>query len=369
MIQSSCPTWLEINTSALEHNARTIAEYTGVSVLAVVKDNGYGHGAIEVAKAVLRGGAAWLAVVRTPEAHELRDAGITSPMIIFGGALPAEMDKVIARDISLPLISYEQAEMLSRRSKELGKPARVHLKVDTGMGRFGVFAHEALGLSQHALELGGIEIEGIFSHLACAGDEGDTLTPIQIKRFKEAIQSLHSAGIHPRWEHLASSGAIQEVPESYFNMVRAGGAVYGLGGRKPERPLSMLLKSAFVWKAQLVSCKAMPEGWTIGYGSNYLTRKDEVIGVVPVGHGDGYRRLPGNEVLIGGQRVPVVGNICMDQFMISLPHPYPLGEEVVLIGKQGNEEITTFEVRNRWKSTNSGVCLVHPRVPRFYVSD
>jgi alanine racemase len=366
MTQSSYPTWIEINLSALEHNARAIAEYTGVSVLTVVKDNGYGHGAVEASKAALRGGAAWLAVVRCAEAVELRVAGITAPLIIFGGALPAEVDGVIARDISVPLFNYETAELLSRRAKELGKSARVHLKVDTGMGRFGVFPDEVVALAQRALELGGIEIEGVFSHLACAGDEGETLTPLQIKRLKEAIQSLHSAGIHPQWEHLASSGAIMQEPESYFNMVRAGGAFYGLGGCRPERPLSLLLQSAFVWKAQLVSCKVMPEGWGIGYGSNYTTHKDEVIGVVPVGHGDGYRRIPGNEVLVGGQRVPVVGTICMDQCMVSLPHPYPLGEEVVLIGKQGNEEITTWEVRNRWKSTNSGVCLVHPRVPRFY---
>lgn len=360
-------TWLEIDLSAIEHNTKVILDAVKVPALAVVKDNGYGHGAVEVAHAFLKAGGTWLAVVRPHEGIDLRKAGIKAPILVFGGALPEEIDSCIENDLTLPLYDFEQADWLSARSATLGKPVNTHIKLDTGMGRFGVFAEQALDLAKYAQSAGGIKIDGIFSHLPLA-DPGDTLTPKQIVRFKQAVSEVEGAGINLRWKHLANSSGILNVPESYFNLVRAGGVLYGITARRPEAPISMQTRPALSWKARLMSCKQYPDGWGIGYGQDYITKKGDWIGVVPVGHGDNYHRLSGTRVLVGGKSMPVVGVICMDHMMIAMPEKHPLGSEVVIIGKQGDEEITVQELKKIWKSPASNVCLVHPRVPRVYLN-
>ena len=361
-----CPTWIEINLSAIEDNTRLIAEKVKVPLLAVVKDDGYGHGALETGQAFLRAGGTWLAVVRCAEGYELRQNGILAPILVFGGAVPDEMEDAIGQDLTLPLYSFECAELIAARAVAAGKKALVHLKIDTGMGRYGVFPEETLALARRALELGWIKIDGLFSHFALAGDDA-AFSALQIRRFKEALASLQQNNISPRWVHLANSSGIVHEPDSYFNLVRAGGILYGLGSDRDA--LSAPLRRPFSWKARLMDCKAYPADWGIGYMHDYKTRQGEVVGVVPVGHGDGYRRVPGTFVLIDGQRVPVVGRICMDQLMISLPKRYPIGQEVVLVGSQGSQSIHPEELRNTWKSTYSGVTLVHPRVPRVYLRD
>lgn len=363
------PTWIEINLSALEHNARIISEHVKVPVLAVIKDNAYGHGSVEAGKSFLAGGATWLAVVRCAEARALREAKVTAPILIFGGAVPEEIDEAIAQDLTLPLYDFESVELFSQRAKALGKTIKVHLKVDTGMGRFGVFPEEATQLAQKAIAAGGIEVDGVFSHLALAGDPGETLTPLQIQRFKSTLQSLHEAGIHPRWTHLANSSGITWEPGAYFNLVRAGGILYGLGRDRAGSPFENRLRRAFTWKASLMSCRQFPAGWGIGYDQSYTTREGDIIGVVPVGHGDGFRRFKGNQVLLAGQRVPAIGLVCMDQFMVLLPQMYPKHTEIVLVGKQGEQEITPEGLNKLWASSMSGVFLVNSRVPRLYYRD
>lgn len=367
MSLSSNPTWVEVNLSAIEHNTRIIKEAVKVPMMAVVKDDGYGHGAVETAKTFLASGGTWLGVVRCHEGLELRQAGIEAPTLVFGGILPDEMDSAINAHLAIPVYNFEVAEIVSRRALALGKTALVHLKVDTGMGRFGVFAEDALSLAQHVQDLGGMKIDGIFSHFSAAGDD-EELTWLQLKRFKSALQSLRSAGINPEWVHMANSSAIISVPEAYFNMVRVGGILYGMYGER-KYPFSAQPRPAFTWKARLMSCRRFPEGWGVGYDHTYTTHEGELIGVVPVGHGDGFRRSPQNEVLIGGKRVPVVGLVCMDQCMVSLPEWQPMGTEIVLLGNQGKERITSGDLRKRWSCTYSGTTLVHPRVPRVYVRD
>jgi len=358
------PTWIEIDLSAIEHNTHRIAAEVKAPLLAVVKDNGYGHGAVQVAQAFLRAGGTWLGVARCHEGIELRQGGITAPVLVFGGILPEESDLAIRNGLTVALYSQDMVEVLSGRARALGKEARVHIKIDTGMGRFGVFPHQAASLAQAAARQG-IVVDGIFSHLSSAGDD-EPLTNLQIERFHQAVAALEQTGIVPRWVHMSNSSSIFAGTPFCGNLARAGGILYGLNVGYPDSPLFHDLQQAFAWKARLMSVKRMPLDWTISYNANYATRENEIIGVVPVGHGDGYRRVPGNEVLVAGRRAPVVGTICMDQFMVSLPEEYPVGSEVVLIGRQANEEITIQEVRNRWKSTYSGVCLVHPRVPRIY---
>ncbi len=360
-------TWLEIDLAAIEHNSHAILDAVKVPGLAVVKDNGYGHGAVEVARTFLKAGGTWLGVVRPFEGVELRQAGITAPILVFGGAVPEELEMCFNYNLTLPLYAFEQIEWISSKAKALGKVLDVHLKLDTAMGRFGVFAEQALILAQAALLAGGIRIDGIYSHLPFA-EKGDSLTPLQIERFKSAIEAVEGAGIRLRWKHLCNSGGILNWPEAYFNMVRIGGMIYGIYARNPDVPLSMKLKTAMSWKARLMSCRQFPAGWGIGYGQNYVTKAGEWIGVVPVGHGDSYHRDPGTRVLIDGRAMPVVGVICMDHMMISMPGPYPLGTEVTIIGRSGAEEITHQELKKIWKSAASNVCLVHPRVPRYYLN-
>ncbi len=366
MTDASYPTWIEIDLLAIKQNTRIIKDIARVPLMAVVKNDAYGYGALECARAVLEAGADWLAVVRVEEARELRDARIDVPIMVLGSALPGEFDQVIKCDLTLPVFDINMVRALSEKAQAAGKKIRVHLKVDTGMSRFGVFPEEAVAFAQELLQLPGLDFEGVCSHFATADVPGHPLVEVQIKRFNQTLDSLKAAGISPKWVHMSSSPAIVNHPEARFNLVRAGGALFGVGLEDENDDLLAGLQRAFTWKARLVSCKRFPAGWGVGYGQDYITREGEIIGVVPVGHGDGFFRSPENEVLIDGKKVPVVGVVCMDQFMVSLPEMYPIGTEVVMVGTQGDQRITPEEVGRRWKTSASVATEIKKRVPRIY---
>ena len=369
MTPNSHPTWIEINLSAIEHNIKYILESTNKPLMAVVKGDAYGFGAVEVSKTALAAGASWLAVARYNEARILREAGIRAPILVLGMTTPEEVDEAIGSRVSLTMYDNEVAEMLSSRAKIAGQPVLAHLKVDTGMGRLGVYPHEALGLAQHALKLGNITLEGMFSHFAMGAEGGHPLTARQIKRFKQALKSLEEADIRPRWIHMANSSGAYYEKDSHFNLVRSGSAMYGLKFRD-NLPFPSSMKRALTWKARLASCKVIPAGWGIGYGLKYTPDKDEIIGSIPVGFGDGFRRNFGNKVLIDGGRVPVVGSECMDQTMIRLPRVYPMGTEVVLVGTQGDETIHVEDLGQRWGTVKTDVTIsISRRIPRIYTRD
>ncbi len=359
------PTWIEINLAAVQHNLKLVQDWVKTPVMAVVKDNAYGHGAREVSRAVLAAGAAWLAVVRVGEGLELRAAGIDAPILVLGGAVPGEVDAALSAGLTLPVHSFDSAELISARARTLGLTVPVHLKIDTGMGRFGVFPHQAAELACRVQELGGLEIDGIFSHFPSAGED-EKFTAAQIRRYRVALEAVRACGARPRWMHLANTEGILHEPGSFFNLVRAGGLLYAQGMGQGPAEFTYHLQRTFTWKAQLMSCRQFPSGYGIGYGRTYKTAGEEWIGVVPAGYGDGYQRRPGTSVLVNGQRAPVVGRVCMDQFMIRLPDYTPPGTEVVLVGAQGNEIITQEEIQAIWNSSFSTVTLVHPRVPRIY---
>ncbi len=370
MTSNPNPTWIEINLSHIENNTRYVLKHTGVDALAVVKTNAYGHGAVECGKAALRAGARMLAVVRLSELAELRESGITAPVMIFGGALETQIDQAIALTAVLPVYDAGLAKIWSARALALGRKLPVHLKIDTGMGRFGVFPDQALEFARFISTLEGLQIEGVMSHMAVTGDEGNLDGKTMIKRFKGVLETLKAAGIDPRWKHMASSSAILDEPESHFNMVRAGGVLYGLGDASDSSGnMRPGLKRAFCWKAKFVSVKKFPAGWTVGYGATYVTQQDEIIGALNVGHGDGYLRLPGGSVLVEGQRCPIVGKICMDQMMVSLPKAYPIGTEAVLIGEQDGAVIPPQELAKRWSSATTFVTNVNKRIPRVYLTE
>ncbi len=364
------PNWLEINLSSVAHNTRVLLERTGVALMAVVKANAYGMGAAPIAKVILNTGATALAVARYSEAAALRAAGIAAPILVFGMLTPPEVDAAIEQGIWLTLHSRESAELFSRRALALGKTLRVHLKVDTGMGRLGVLAEEAAGLAAYATGLGGLEIEGLYTHFAMIDElPDDPLAPQQLERFQRAVAAVNALGIHPRWLHTANSAAAMGCPASYMNMTRAGSVLVGI------RPFYFLpfppeLHRVLSWKVRLASCRTLPDGWGLSYGQTYHTRGTEIIGVLPVGYADGFRRVEHNEVLIDGQRVPVVGRVCGDACMVRLPKHYPEGTEVVLLGRQGNEAIEIEDLAIRWKISQADVtALINSRIPRVYVQD
>lgn len=359
--------WIEIDLSAIEHNVRTVIQQTGVALMAAVKGNAYGHGAVECAKAALAGGASWLAVARCDEALELRHAGISAPILILGVLTPAEYELALAEDVTVVLPSYAVADVISAAAQRVGKTANVHMAIETGMGRLGVMHHQAAGLAQHLNELGNVHLDGVFSHFANADLKDDPTQAAQLEQFDLALASLQAAGYEPRWVHHANSGALYALPQARYNLVRAGQAVLGLNPFGYQGLPQEWKPAMTAWKAHLISCKLLPKGWHVGYGSTYTTQDDEIIGVLSIGFGDGIRRVTELDVLIGGERVPMVGKTCMDVIMVRLPRAYPLYEEVVLFGRQGDAEISLEEFATMNGTVHVDVStLAHPRVPRVY---
>jgi alanine racemase len=369
MSSSLHPNWIEVNLSAIENNVRYIVQTFKKPLMAVVKGNAYGHGSVEVGKAALSAGASWLAVARYGEARVLRQAGIQAPLLVLGMTTADEIDEAIANQVSLTLHSYESADLFSQRAQAAGKPVKAHLKLDTGMGRLGVLYNEALPFAQYVKGKPGIDVEGMYSHFANATMKDDPHTRLQTDRFKAAVETLTAEGLRPKWVHLANSCGTYFNPDSHFDMVRGGSSVMGMVLRDDE-PIPSSMRPAFTWKCLLTVSKVLPAGFGIGYGQPYTTPTVETIGVIPLGYGDGYRRGKGNFVLIDGQRVPVVARECMDQTMVRLPRKYPMGTEVVIIGKQGNENITVEEIAQRWGAVEVDVTTrISWRVPRIYVRD
>lgn len=369
MDPSLYPTWVEIDLSAAAHNTRTMLEIAGVPLMAVVKSNAYGFGAVEISRTVLSAGATQLAVARFNEARTLRQAGISAPILIFGMVTEPEVDEAIALGVTLTLHSFETADLFSKRAKNMGGVARVHLKVDTGFGRLGVQPRETIHLVSTCLQTGGIQIDGIYSHLAMADEAPDhPVTQRQIQQFASTLNELEAAGQRPAWAHLANSAAAYGLPETRFDLVRVGTALLGM---KPFyfQPFPSELRRVISWKAQLASCRLLPAGWGVSYGHEYTTEKPEWIGTLPVGYGDGFRRQPGNQVLIEGRTVPVVGRVCNDMCMVRLPHQIPVGSEVVIVGRQGSQEISTDELIDRWHTSQADITTgINWRVPRIYTN-
>ncbi|HWQ08508.1 MAG TPA: alanine racemase [Holophaga sp.] len=360
------PTWLEIDVSAIAHNCACIRRDTGTALMAVVKGEAYGHGAVEVARAAVEGGAAWLGVARCGEAMALRQGGIGAPVLVLGTATPPEVDAAMAEDVTLTLHGEEILQLYAARAKAAGRKLKVHLKLDTGLGRLGVLPEDAVAFAGRVKREPWLEVDGVFSHLSAA-EEDDPLNALQADRFETALAALAGNGLRPRWAHLANSAAAFLMPRTRHDLVRVANVVVGVRIR-PDLPLPACYRPAMTWKARLASCRRLPAGWGVGYGHTYHTAGEELIGVVPVGYGDGLKRVPGHTVLVGGQRCPVVGRLCLDQLMVRLPQPFPIGEEVVLIGRQGREEIRLHDLAILCATSQVDCSTsIHARVPRIYL--
>jgi len=360
--------WLEIDLGAIENNVQWFLHNTGVQVMAIIKANAYGHGAIPVAQAALRAGASWCGVARIDEALELRHAGLDCPILLLGFTPGGRVKEAISEQISLTVWSAEQILLASSAAQKAGKPARLHLKVDSGMSRLGAQPEEAQALAFQLANTPGIIFEGLFTHFARADEADQSTTEQQESLFHQVLSELDAKGLRPPLVHAANSAAGLTRPSAYFNLVRAGIAIYGLHPSS-ECPLPDEFRPALSWKGVLSQVKVLPPGRGLSYGHEYTTHSDERIGTLPVGYADGLRRLKGNQVLVAGKRVPVVGRVCMDQALLQLDSvPFASqDDEVVLIGKQGEEQISAEEVAGRWNTINyEVVCGIGPRVPRLY---
>ena len=364
-------TWAEIDFRALESNVRLVRKITSTSIMAVVKANAYGHGAVPTAKAALRGGAEWLAVARPEEGLQLRHAGLKAPILILGYTPPAMVNSAISHNLSMTVWKAEQVDFAAEEAARIEKYARLHLKVDTGMNRLGVSPNETEALAHKIKNQKGVILEGIFTHFARADERDTSPTDKQANIFHALLDRLEENHLLPQWVHAANSAAALVRPNERFSLVRLGIAMYGLHPSQ-EIPLPHGFSPVLSWKAVLSHVKTVPPGSGISYGHRYVTKGYERIGTIPVGYADGYRRLDGNIVLIGGKRAPVIGRVCMDQIMVQLDSipDAKAGDEVVLIGIQGDEHISAEEVANIWGTINyEVVCAIGARVPRIFIEE
>ncbi len=361
-------TWLEIDLGAIRNNIQQIKSITHRPVMAVIKANGYGHGLVEVGRCVSAAGAAWLGVARIDEALVLRQAGVTLPVLVLGYTAPERVSEAIAQKITLAVPNPDLALAYAAQARAAGQVLPVHVKIDTGMGRLGVFPEDGLAFARLIAESAELRLAGIFTHLARADEPALDTTGWQLSRFASLIDALQSAGLRPPLVHAANSAASLYFPEAYYDLVRPGIAVYGLHP-SPDALLPEGFRTALTWKARLASVKELPAGHGVGYNYRYVTGKPERIGVIPVGYADGFRRRLGNFALVGGRQVPVVGGVCMDQCMLQLDTvpEAKIGDEVVLIGRQGDAVITAEMVGEVWGTVNYDVvCGLAARVPRVY---
>jgi alanine racemase len=366
----SLPTWLEIDLSAVKHNIRRLSALSARPVMAIVKANAYGHGLVEIGRAALQGGAAWLGVARLEEALILRNAGLEAPLLVLGLTLPERAAEAAANQIRLACYDPDLAREFSAQAHAAGLNLRVHAKFDTGMGRLGVWPEDGLEFIRLLHSLPGLEVEGAMTHLAEADDPLKHSTARQLERFSGMVAALRAAGLHPPFIHAANSAATLYFPQARFDLVRSGIAIYGLHP-SPEAPLPDDFRPALSWKARLASVKLLPAGHGIGYNSRYVTSHMERIGVCPAGYADGLRRkVDVNSALVGGRLVPVVGGVCMDQCMLQLDSVPAArrGDEIVLIGSQAGARISAEDIAAAWGTVNYDVvCGLTARVPRIYL--
>ena len=365
------PTWAEIDLGAVKRNYQKIKTLLGkeTKVMAVVKANAYGHGIIKVSKTLEKEKIDYLGVATLDEALTLRKALIKVPILVLGSVFPEEAKAAVQNNITLTLCN---AELLKALKKTAGKKKRpkVHIKVDTGMGRIGVWHENAAEFIINTKNTSPeIEIEGIYTHFSIAGRD-KFFTQYQIDSFENVISDLRKIGMEIPLKHAANSIACVDWAQSHLNMVRPGIIIYGI---YPKRnfPRLIELKPCFSLKTKIAFIKDTPPGRSISYGRTFITQKETKIATLPIGYADGYGRILSNkaEVLVRGRRVPVVGKVTMDQTMIDVGHirNVKVGDEVVLIGKQGTEEIR-IERLARLAGTipYEIVTGITSRVPRIY---
>lgn len=346
------PAWIEVDITALKKNIRNLKKCTAedVEFMGVIKADAYGHGALKVAQVLREENVKRFAVVIIEEGIQLREAGFTEPILILGHTLAEDYRKLIEYDLIPIIYQYSQALKLSEAARQYNKKVKVHLKIDTGMGRLGFIPDkQAINDIKKINNLAEIELEGISTHLSTADQIKGKHVQQQFKKFMDFTKELEKEGIKIPLKHVANSAATINFPKMHLDMVRPGTSLYGLyPGQEMRKNPTIDLYPVMSIKAKLVHIKRVPPGTGVSYGRTFVTKKDSVLGIVPLGYVDGVFRLLANrgEVLVHGQRCPMVGTICMDQFMIDVTEVEDVqaGDEVVFLGEQGQERITADEI-------------------------
>lgn len=369
----------EIDLQAFRHNLLNLRKYLNpqTQIMAVVKADAYGHGAVPCAHMAVKNGADYLGVAVIEEGIELRESGLNSPVLILASIFPEEAEDLVKHNLATILCTDSLANTLSKEAVKQNKVASVHIKVDTGMNRLGISPEKLPTLLDKIVSLKNLKIEAISTHLSSADDEDDSITLAQLEKFHKCLDILQKKGIHTPLVHSANTSGLFKFPESRFNMVRPGIILYGALPSPSLQPIIDQEKNlqpfqpVMQWKTQVILVKSIAKDQPVSYSGSFTTQRESLIATLPIGYADGLHRILSNkmDVLIRGQRVPQVGNICMDMILIDVTDvpEVQAGDEVVIFGKQGEQVISVEELALNGKTLPYEVlCNVGKRVPRVY---
>ncbi|MGG2015502.1 alanine racemase [Bacillus sp. S10(2024)] len=367
-------TIVEINLDAVKHNVREFKKRVNdenIAMMAAVKANGYGHGAIQVAKAALEAGVSHLAVAFVDEGIELREAGITVPILVLGYTPEEAVIDAIEYDIMITVYRIEDLKNIDCIAERLQKKARIQMKIDTGMSRIGLQEEEVVPFLQELKKMQHVEVEGIFTHYSTADEVDKTYTLMQKDLFEKAVNIAKDMGIHLPFIHSSNSAGTMELNNEFQNMVRVGIGIYGMYPSNEVNHKTVALQPILTLKSKVAHVKRAKQGRGVSYGNTYVATGEEWVATIPIGYADGFSRQLSSKgyALINGMRVPIIGRVCMDQLMLDVTKVMPVhvGDEVVLYGKQGNEEIAIEEVADMLGTINYEVtCMLDRRIPRVY---
>lgn len=370
------PVWAEVNLDNIINNINEIKRnIKGEEIIAVVKANAYGHGAIDVAPVLVENGANKLAVAMLSEALELREIGIKVPILILGYTDVSFAEMLINNDIEQTVYSLDYAKELSKKAEALGKIAKIHIAVDTGMGRIGFLPNEkSVEEVVEISKLSHLRITGVFTHFSNADEEDKSYAHNQIEKFNSFINEIEKREVNLGVKHISNSASIIDIEDAHYNAIRPGIILYGYYPSDYINKDKLKLMPALSLKCQVIHVKELPKGEYIGYGRKFRTERDSVIATLPIGYADGYiRGLYGKaQVIINGKLAPVVGKICMDQCMIDVTDigPVNVGDEVILLGEDNGIKNNADDMAEMLDTINYEIlCMIGRRVPRIYIKD
>ncbi|GAA0824327.1 alanine racemase [Clostridium tertium] len=370
------PIWAEINLNNLIYNINQIKKKSSNSeIIGVVKANAYGHGAVEISKVLLNHGINRLAVANIVEAIELRENEIKAPIMLLGISEDYAIDALLEYDVEPTISTYEFAMNLNNKAKALNKTVYIHIAMDSGMGRIG-FRKNDKGLEDiiNISKLSNLKIESIFSHFSTADSKDKSYSLRQLEIYNTFLDKLQEAGVYINKKNLSNSAAIIDLPESHYDYVRPGIIQYGYYPSDEVDKNHFDIKHVLTWKTKIIHIKEVEENEYIGYGQTFKTSRKTVVATLPVGYADGYSRGLSNKgkVIINGQLAPIIGNVCMDQFMVDITdiENVPLGNEVILLGSDGNVKFDADDIAKLTNTISYEVlCLIGRRAPRIYIKD
>ncbi|HIE80591.1 MAG TPA: alanine racemase [Nitrospinaceae bacterium] len=368
----------EIDLTAFRHNLQNLRKYLDpqTRIMAIVKADAYGHGAVSCARIAVESGAAnYLGAGVIEEGIELRENGLNAPILILGSIFPDEAEDLVRHNLATILCTQPLAQALSKEAEKQDKTVSVHIKVDTGMNRLGISPENLPALLDQVRNLKNLKIEAVSTHFSSADDEDLSVTQAQLEKFQTALTILQKEGVHTPIVHCANTSALFKFPESHFNMVRPGLILYGVLPSPSLRPVIDQGENPFQpvmqWKSQIILLKPIAKNQPVSYSGSFTTQRDSLIATLPIGYADGLHRMLSNkmDVLIRGRRAPQVGNICMDMILIDVTDipDVQAGDEVVIFGRQGDEMISVEELAVKGKTIPYEIlCSVSKRVPRIY---